>query len=86
MDLRLEEPELKIAYFPDTDTLVLNAEGGSPLYGETVGRNLVAFTDEAEDVVGVTLEHAAQLLRPYLCPECPPHERPRSRRRGHRSL
>ena len=28
---------------------------------------LVAFTDGEGDVVGVKLEHAAELLRPYLC-------------------
>ena len=54
---------------PDTDTLVLNAEGGSRMYGETVGRNLVTLTDKAGWVVGVTLEHAAQILRHTLCGE-----------------
>ena len=60
--------ELQVHYFEDTDTLVLTTDQPS-LYGETVGRNLVAFTSKEGDVVGVTLEHAAELLRPYLFPQ-----------------
>ncbi len=64
------EPKLSVEYFPDTDTLVLTTNRPGAV-GETVGRDgaayLVAFTDGEGDVVGVTLEHAAELLRPYLC-------------------
>ena len=60
--------ELQVHYFEYTDPLVLATDQPS-LYGETVGRNLVAFTNEEGDVVGVTLEHAAELLRPYLFPQ-----------------
>ena len=66
------EPNLKVEYFPDTDTLVFTAEGKAGSNGETVGRNgvgyVVAFTDDEGDITGVTLEHATELLRPYLCP------------------
>ena len=64
------DPPLYIKYTPETDTLVLSGVGpvlGS--YGDTVARDLVAFTNEAGDeVVGIVLEHAAELLRPYLFP------------------
>ena len=69
MTFRRRDPALKVADYSDTDILVLEAEGGSPMYRETVGRDLVAFTDKSGRVVGVTLEYAAQLLRPYLCGE-----------------
>ncbi len=59
--------ELQVRYYEDTDTLVLTTDQPGP-YGETVGRNLVAFTNDEGDIVGVTLEHAAELLRPYLFP------------------
>ncbi len=61
---------LYIKYTPETDTLVLSGIG--PVlgaYGDTVARDLVAFTNEqGDEVVGVVLEHAAELLRPYLFP------------------
>ena len=64
------DPPLYIKYTPATDTLVLSGVGpvlGS--YGDTVARDLVAFTnEEGDEVVGVVLEHAAELLRPYLFP------------------
>ena len=64
----ISDPELTIEYFADTDTLVLTTEepGGN---GETVGKNLVAWTNAEGDVIGITLEHAAKLLRSYLFPE-----------------
>jgi uncharacterized protein YuzE len=62
--------DLKVHYFADTDTLVLTTDQPRA-YGETVGKDLVAFTNDDGDVVGVTLEHAAELLRPYLFPEHP---------------
>ena len=64
------DPPLYIKYTPETDTLVLSGVG--PVlgaYGDTVARDLVAFTNEqGDEVVGVVLEHAAELLRPYLFP------------------
>ena len=62
------EPELQIRYYKDTDTLVLSGDmTGSN--GETVARNLVAMSDNDGWVTSVVLEHAAELLRPYLFPE-----------------
>ena len=46
------DPPLYIKYTPETDTLVLSGVGpvlGS--YGDTVARDLVAFTNEAGDEV-----------------------------------
>ena len=57
--------ELQVRYYKDTDTLVM-ATGQPGPNGETVGRNLVAFTNAEGEVVGVTLEHAAKTLLPNL--------------------
>ncbi len=62
------EPDLLIEYFEDTDTLVLSGGLTGP-NGETVARNLVAMSDNDGWVTSVVLEHAAELLRPYLFPE-----------------
>ena len=46
---------------------------------------LVVFRQQEEGPpTGVIFYEAASLLRPYLCPECPPYKRPRPRRRGQR--
>jgi uncharacterized protein YuzE len=59
-------PALEIQYFPDTDTLVFRASGlPSGPNGETVARNLYAFTDNDGYVNGVTLEHASEVLPSY---------------------
>ena len=60
--------DLQVRYFADTDTLVLAAVDHPGPYGETVGKDLVAYTNSDGEVVGVTLEHAAAMLRPLLCP------------------
>ena len=61
-------PDLEIYYDADSDTLSL--WNGSPAgYGEMVARHLTAESNTDGDVVGITLEHAAELLRPYLFPE-----------------
>ena len=61
------ERELSIRYHSDTDTLVLR--NGVPAgNGETVARNLVAYLNDEDEVTGFVLEHAAELLRPYLFP------------------
>ena len=65
----IEDAPLYIEYNSEADALTLSGVGpvlGS--YGDTVAGELVAFTNEAGDeVLGVVLEHAARLLRPYLC-------------------
>ena len=70
MTLLPRDPELRIRYYADSDTLVLEAEGEPRgVEGETMARNVVAFTDADRWVVGVTISDAAKLLRPYLCKE-----------------
>ena len=62
-----QERDLSIRYHSDTDTLVLR--NGVPAgNGETVARNLVAYLNDEDEVTGFVLEHAAELLRPYLFP------------------
>ena len=56
---------LKISYDPDTDTLDLgNGRPGSD--GQPVADRLVAFFDENDEVVGITLENASKVLGPLL--------------------
>ena len=72
----VEKPlALEISYFPETDTLVLRP-CGQPTgpFGETVALNLYAFTDHEGFVNGVTLEHAADMLRPYFSLHSQSHE------------
>ena len=60
--------ELDIYYDPTSDTLSL--WNGTPAgYGELVARHLTADSNAEGEVVGFTLEHAAELLRPYLFPD-----------------
>lgn len=60
--------DLDIYYDPVSDTLSL--WNGSPAgYGEMVAKHLTAESNADGEVVGITLEHAAELLRPYLFPE-----------------
>ena len=67
------DPKLHICYDRESDTLTLH--NGLPAgYGATVAEYLTAELNGASlaedgEVVGMTLEHAAQLLRPYLFPE-----------------
>ena len=64
------EPEKKllIRYHKQTDTLVL--WNGTPAgNGETVAHNLVAESNDAGEVTGIVLEHAAELLLPILSGE-----------------
>ena len=67
-------PELRVTYYPETDTLVFAADEHPGPYGEPVGKNLVAFTNAEGDVNGVTLEHAADMLRPYFSLHTQRHE------------
>ena len=83
------DQHLAIAYYPDTDTLDLGIAGlgelgsyGEDIYGPAI---LVVFRQQLEGPpTGAMFDGAASFLRPYLCPECPPYERPRPRRRRHR--
>ena len=60
--------DLDIYYDEASDTLSL--WNGAPAgYGEIVAKHLTADSNAEGDVVGITLEHAAELLRPYLFPE-----------------
>lgn len=40
-----------------------------PEMGRRVARNLVAYLNDEDEVTGFVVEHAAELLRPYLFPE-----------------
>ena len=56
---------LEISYDPESDTLDIgNGQPGSD--GQPVADRLTAFFDADEEVVGITLENAAQVLAPYL--------------------
>ncbi len=60
--------DLDIYYDPVSDTLSL--WNGCPAgYGEMVAKHLTAESNEEGEVVGITLENAAELLRPYLFPD-----------------
>ena len=67
------DPKLQIIYDREADILTLH--NGLPAgYGETVAEYLTAELNgptvaEGGEVVGMTLENAAELLRPYLFPE-----------------
>ena len=57
--------KLSIYYDPETDTLSLwNGRAASD--GDDVADNLTADFDDEGDVVGFTLDHAAELLGPVL--------------------
>ena len=60
-----EEKELRIEYYLETDTLTL--WNGTPASnGSSIAKDLMVFFDESDDAQIVTLEHAAELLRPLL--------------------
>ena len=69
------DPKLQILYDKESDTLTL-CNGLPAGYGETVAEHLTAELNgasvaEGGEVVGVTLEHAAELLLPILGREIP---------------
>lgn len=65
---KAKDPKLLIRYYDDTDTLVL--WNGTPAQEDRiVAERLTSESDNNGDVTGIVLEHAAQLLRPYLFPE-----------------
>ena len=65
---KAKDPKLLIHYYSDTDTLVLRNETPAG-YGQTIAEHVTASQNRDGDVTGVTIEHAAELLRPYLFPE-----------------
>ena len=57
--------KLDVFYCKETDTLDIG--NGSPAgYGADVSENLIANSNDEGEVVGFTLEHAAELLLPFL--------------------
>ena len=64
---KANDPKLLIRYYDDTDTLVL--WNGTPAHeGRIVAEHLTSESDANGEVTGIVLEHAAQLLRPFLYP------------------
>ena len=64
---KVNDPKLLIRYYDDTDTLVL--WNGTPAHeGRIVAEHLTSESDANGEVTGIVLEHAAQLLRPFLFP------------------
>ena len=64
---KAKDPKLLIRYYDDTDTLVL--WNGTPAHeGRIVAEHLTSESDANGEVTGIVLEHAAQLLRPFLYP------------------
>lgn len=57
--------KLQIAYYGDTDTLSL-WNGAPASAADDVADNLIVDYDAAGDVVGFTIDHAAELLLPLL--------------------
>ena len=57
--------ELEIQYFPQTDTLYI---GSAQIAndGYDITEDLIAHAKDDGQVVGITLEHAAKTLAPYL--------------------
>lgn len=58
--------KLRIAYYEDTDTLWLGNDLPAPV-GEDITENLTVFFDmEHTQPNGVLIEHAAEILLPFL--------------------
>ena len=57
--------ELEIQYFPQTDTLYIG-DSETANEGYDIADNLVAHAKEDGELVGITLEHATDLLAPYI--------------------
>ena len=65
---KVKDPQLLIRYYDDTDTLVL--WNGTPANeGRIVAEHLTSESNAEGEVTGIVLEHAAELLRPYLFPD-----------------
>ena len=65
---KAKDPKLLIHYYSNTDTLVLRNEMPAG-HGQTVAEYVTALQNRDGDVTGVTIKHAAELLRPYLFPD-----------------
>lgn len=65
--------KLNISYDPETDTLDLgNGLPGSD--GQPVAERLVAFFNENDEVVSITLENASEILAPFLADRISAHD------------
>ena len=57
--------KLDVFYCKETDTLDIGS--GHPAgYGADISENLIVNSNAEGEVVGFTLEHAAEMLLPYL--------------------
>ena len=65
--------ELEIQYFPQTDTLYIGGVGTAD-EGYDIAENLIAHAKDDGEVVGITLEHAAEILVPYLREQIAEHD------------
>ena len=66
--------KLQISYYKDTDTL--SFWNGQPAWSaDDVAQNLLIDLDTSGSPVGLTLEHAAELLLPFLHMTAPVQER-----------
>lgn len=61
----LHAMKLEIQYFPQTDTLYIGGAGIAN-DGYDIAENLIAHVRDDGEVVGITLEHAADVLAPHL--------------------
>lgn len=57
--------ELEIQYFPQTDTLYIGTSETAN-DGYDIADNLIAHATDDGEVVGITLEHATEILAPHL--------------------
>ena len=58
-------PELLTEYYPDTQTLVLET-GTRRAEGEEIAKGCGGFYDHDNNVVGITVECAELLLKPFV--------------------
>ena len=63
--MRKSSTELEIRYFPQTDTLYIGSAQIANDGYDNAGSS-IAHANEDGEVVGITLEHAAEVLAPYL--------------------
>lgn len=60
-------PGIITSYYPDTDTLVMEAGPPGRIYeGETIADWMVAHYDEGNSLVALDLEAASETLKPFL--------------------
>jgi len=51
---------MKVKYFPDTDTLLVNFSEGKIVDSRDLNEDVLVEFDEAEHVVSMTIEHAKE--------------------------